>query len=130
MNHLLIAAAFLFSSTVAIAAVEYGNGSVTFQVIQHELIFDHSTIESAHIIVPKNNKYIYSYGVNLKLKNKAANELSTITERNIGKKANIMINGIVISSATIQGGMGQDVSITGLTQEQAEQFIKNLRLKK
>ena len=130
MNQLLIASALIFFSTMAVAAIEHGNGAVTFQIIQSELIFDRSTIESATISSPENNKYIYSYGVNLKLKNKAANELSTITQSNIGKKANIMINGVVISSATIQGGMGQDVSITGLTEEQAQQFIKNLALKK
>ncbi len=102
--------------------------SVVFQIIQSQIVFDNSTVESATISVPKNTAD--RYGVNIKLKTAAANKLSDLTQKNIGKQANIMLNGKMISSATIQGQLGAEFLVDVLTKQQADQFIKSLGLRK
>jgi hypothetical protein len=96
--------------------------SMVFQVIQDQMVFDNSTVESATIAVPKSAAD--SYGIHLKLNTIAAKKFSDLTQKNIGKQANIMLNEKVVSSTTIQSKLGGEFFVTGLTQEQANQFIK------
>lgn len=102
---------------------------MVFQVIQSQLVIDSSMVESATIISPPNSSKLY--GLQLKLKNTAASELERISGENIGKRMNIVLNGAVISSPTIQSKLGlESLQIFGLTKEQAEQFIKSIGLPK
>ena len=103
-------------------AMALDTNSLEFQVIQSQMIFDSSTIESA-TISPLGNDF---YGVNLKLKAAASNQLNALTEVSIGKRANLIFNGTVISSPTIQSKLGGEFLITGFNEEQAQQFIKSL----
>lgn len=101
---------------------------MVFQIIQNQLVIDSSMIESATIISPTNSSD--SYGLQLKLKNTAANELERISGENIGKQMNMVLNGVVISSPTIQSKLGAEFQMSGLTKEQAERFIKSVGLPK
>ena len=73
---------------------------IVFQLIQNQLVIDSSMIESASILYPKNSSD--HYGIELKLKNTAANELERISGENIGKQMNMVSDGVVVSSPTIQ----------------------------
>ncbi|MBA2651590.1 MAG: preprotein translocase subunit SecD [Tatlockia sp.] len=121
-----------FSATLASSATTIAgntnteNSSMLFQVIQSQMVFDNSTIESATIISPVNTTN--TYGVNLKLKTNAAYKLGRLTEENIGKRVNIILNGEVVSSAIIQDKLGAEFLVVGLTKVQADNFIKNLAL--
>lgn len=101
---------------------------MVFQVIQNQLVIDNSMIESATIISPINSSD--PYGLQIKLKNTAANELARISGENIGKQMNIVLEGAVISSPTIRSKLGAEFQMSGFTKEQAEKFIKNLALPK
>ncbi len=124
---LVITFGVIFSPLV-IALSAGTDNSVVFQIIQGQMVFNNSTVESATINFPKSSAD--SYGINLKLKTIAADKLGDLTQENIGKKANIMLNRRVVSSATIQSKLGGEFLITGLTKEQANQFIKSLGLKR
>ena len=99
---------------------------IVFQVIQNQLVIDSSMIESASIVYPTNSSDLY--GIELKLKNTAANELERISGENIGKQMNMVSDGVVVSSPTIQGKLGAEFQMYGLTKEQAERFIKSVGL--
>lgn len=101
---------------------------MVFQVIQNQLVIDSSMIESATIISPANSSD--PYGLQLNLTNTAATELARISGENIGKRMNMVLDGVVISSPTIQSKLGAEIQMSGLTKEQAEQFIKSLALPK
>ncbi|CAM2840178.1 putative protein-export membrane protein secD [Legionella steigerwaltii] len=121
---------FLFSSVMALGttttdiATNYETSSIVFQVIQNQIAFDASTVESATIVAPEGAND--TYGVNIKLKASAASKLSQMTGDNIGKRGNFVLNGIVISSSTIQSSIGGEFLVSGLTMEQANQFIESL----
>ena len=99
---------------------------MVLQVIQNQLIIDKTMIESARILSPVTTAD--SYGLHLKLNDTGAKALGRLSEENIGKKMNMVINGIVISSPTIQSKLGAEFQMYGLTQKQARQFIKTLKL--
>ncbi len=101
---------------------------MVFQVIQNQLVIDSSMVETATIISPTNSSD--PYGLQLKLKNTAANELARISGENIGKRMNMVLDGVVISSPTIQSKLEAEFQMSGLTKKQAEQFIKSLALPK
>lgn len=123
----------LYSNAIASGATTAAPGMnteplIVFQVIQNQLVVDSSMIESATIISPTNSSD--SYGLQIKLKNTAANELARISDENIGKRMNMVLDGVVISSPTIQSKIDAEFQMTGLTKKQAEQFIKSLALPK
>lgn len=99
---------------------------MVFQVIQNQLIIDKTMIESATILSPVNTTD--SYGLHLKLNDTGAKALGRISEENIGKKMNMILNGTVISSPTIQSKLGAEFQMYGLSKKQAKQFIKILKL--
>ncbi|WP_419418430.1 SecDF P1 head subdomain-containing protein [Legionella sp. D16C41] len=114
------------SQTTTAASSMKAESQMVFQVVQSQLVIDSSMVESAKIISPE--KPSDSYGLQLKLKSTAANELTRISNENIGKHMNLILGNIVISSPIIQSELGAEFQITGLTKEQAEQFIKSLSL--
>jgi preprotein translocase subunit SecD len=99
------------------------DNSVVFQVIQNQIAFDRSTVESATIIPPRDKSD--SYGVNIKLKPDAAAKLQDLTQTNIGKKALIMLNDKAISTTTIMGNLGGEFLLTGLTKQQATKLLRH-----
>ncbi len=123
----------LYSTAIASGTTTAAPGMNTeplmvFQVIQNQLVIDSSMIESAKIISPTNSSD--QYGLQLKLKNTAANEFARMSGENIGKRMNMVLDGVVISSPTIQTKLGAEFLMSGLTKKQAEQFIKSLALPK
>lgn len=126
----LIIIFWMFFSVAAMAMSSNTNldHSVIFQIIQNQIILDNSTIKSATIITSKNTAN--QYEVNVKLKTTAANKINDLTQQNMGKQVNIILNGKIISSATIQSPLAAEFLVTGLTKQQANQFIKSLGLKK
>ncbi|MBA2709512.1 MAG: preprotein translocase subunit SecD [Tatlockia sp.] len=99
---------------------------MVFQVIQSQMKFDSSTVSSATLDENDSNEAI----LHLKLKTIAASKLKELTDRNIGKQVNIILNGRVITSPVIQSSLGGEFLITGLTKEEAEVFIKSLSLRR
>jgi len=101
---------------------------MVFQVIQNQLVIDRSMIESATLISPAGPTD--SYGLQIKLTPSAAHQMERLSEENVGKQLMMILNGVVISSPTIQSKLGAEFQMTGLTQVQAEQFVKSLALTK
>lgn len=112
-------------SPLAVALSSGANNSAVFQVIQSQIVFDNSIIESATIIPPDN---LGNYGVDIKLKTMAANKVADVTQDNIGKQTNIIIDKRVVSSSIIRGKLTGNFIIYPLTKKQANQFIKSLSL--
>lgn len=125
---ILIVISWVVFYPVAMAVGSNTDHLVVFQIIQSQMVFDNSTVESATISTPKN--MADTYGVNLKLKATAANKLNDLAQKNMGKQANIILNRKMVSSATIQGQLGAEFLVTGLTKQEAHQFIKSLGLKR
>ena len=120
----LILGALLFSTVIA-APQTSSKQSIIFQVNQDSMRFDSSTLESA-TLVPANGT-ADTYAVQLKLKKEAAVKLKTISSQNIGKQSHITFNGKLISSPTIQSELGAEFIIMGLSEAQAERFVKSIR---
>lgn len=100
------------------------SSSMLFQVNHEQVVFNNSTVESATLI-PVDDA-TDQYGVSLKLKNDAAAKLSELTAKNIGKQSRITLNGVLISSPTIQSKIGAEFLVVGLTKIQAQQFVKSI----
>jgi preprotein translocase subunit SecD len=96
-----------------------------FQVIQNQLVFDSSAIENATMVPPETSAD--SYGLKLKLSSSATKEFSKLTENSIDKRGNFILQGVLISSPIIRTKIGSEFLLTGLTKEQADLFIKNLK---
>ena|SRR3990167_11159832 len=126
MNKLITALSVIFSLiffSSAMAENPTPNNGVVFQIIQSQFVFDHSTIQSAHLTKSAN-------GVHVILKPAAAKQFSALTKNGIGKITNIVLNGKIINSATIRSSLGKDMMIELPNKIQAEEFIKELGLKK
>lgn len=98
--------------------------SILFQIIQIQVAFDNSTIESAELIPSKDSN---EYGIQLKLTKSASEQFASIIEKNIGKRLNIVLNDRIISSPTIRSGLGKEFLVGGLTKEEAEKFLRDLK---
>lgn len=114
----------LFTSTAAVAQNTDDKTSMLFQVVQEQMVFDSSTVESA-TVVPV-DKASDLYGVQLKLKKEAAAKFGELTAKNIGKQLNIIIEGMVISSPIIRSKLGPQLLVAGLTKVQADKFVKSI----
>lgn len=118
---------FVFFSTVSASGTTTKANAVTseplmvFQVIQSQLILNASMIEAVTVIEPANSTD--SYGLQIKLNGSAAAELKRISRENIGKKMNLVLGEVVVSSPTIQSSLGAEFRMYGLTKEQAQQFL-------
>lgn len=89
---------------------------------QDQMRFDSSTLKSA-TLVPI-DETTNQYGLQLKLKKDAALKLKAISSKNIGKQVRLILNDVVISSPRIQSELGGEFMLTGLTREQAKQFVE------
>ncbi len=101
---------------------------MVFQIIQNQLVIDRSMIESATLIPPSSPTD--SYGLRIKLTPTVADQIERLSEENVGKQLMMILNGVVISSPTIQSKLGAEFQITGLTQQQSKQFVNSLSLTK
>lgn len=114
----------LFSSTTALAKNTEDKTSMLFQVVENQMVLDSSTIESAK--VASSDRVSDGYGVELKLKRDAAIKFSALTGKNIGKRVNLILDGVVISSPIVQSSLGAEFIVIGLTKVQAEKFVKSI----
>ena len=62
----------------------------------------------------------------MKLTAAAASQLGNLSQGNIGKQINMILNGVLVSSPVMQNQLGGDFIITGLTNVQATQFTSGL----
>jgi len=112
------------TSLSSIWAASESENAIFFQVIQNQMQFDKTTVESATLSEPSFSQN--SYGLNIKLKADAGNQLSAMTEAGIGKQTNIVLNGRIIASAKIISQLANNFLVTGLTKKEARQFIISL----
>lgn len=106
----------------AVLAKNCSEQSIIFQVNQDQMSFDNSTLKSA-IMIPI-DEMANQYGLQLKLRKNAALKLKAISSKNIGQQARLILNDVVISSPRIQSELGGEFMLTGLTREQAKQFVE------
>lgn len=99
------------------------NHSIVFQVIQSEISFNTSNVESAAVLKSEDNRY----NVEIKLMPSAAKEFERITRRNIDKPANMVFNDKIISRAVIRSQIGGNFIVTGLTKEEADKFVQSIK---
>jgi len=129
VKYLTILFGVLFLSLAVAETPNTDNQSpMLFQVDREEIVFNSSTIESA-TIVPVDDA-TDQYGISLKLKNDAAVKFIDLTAKSIGKQARIILNGVLISSPMIQGKLGAEFLVIGLTKIQAQQFVDSLASRK
>ncbi|KTD60926.1 SecDF P1 head subdomain-containing protein [Legionella shakespearei] len=112
--------AMAYGTTTEANAVESGPLMV-FQVIQSQLTLNAAMIESATIIEPANSTD--SYGLQIKLSSSAATELKRLSGENIGKRMNLVLGDVVVSSPIIRSSLGAEFQMSGLTKEQAQRFL-------
>lgn len=125
---LILFFSIVLSFSPQVWGAEQNSPLVVFQVIQAELVFDHSTVESATLVplsASANN-----YGVNVKLNKAATAKIEELTQANIGKRADVMFNKKLITAVIIQSKLGGEFLVAGFTKEEGEQFIKSLTLTK
>lgn len=96
-----------------------------FQVIQDQFILDHTNIDKASLMI--NDKGIYT-GLHIELKKAYVEGFTAMTKAGVGKSANLVLNGNIVSTATIHSPLGLSFVITGLSQGEAQQFINQLRI--
>jgi preprotein translocase subunit SecD len=95
-----------------------------FQVVQSQFVFDHKTIKNASLITHHNGTF---RGLHLELKRSALNEFERMTNLNRGKRVNIVFDKKIITSAIIQTPLGGSLLISGISQEEAQEFIDSLK---
>lgn len=121
MNSIYIKLKIMFIIMLTSINVAWCGTTASFQIIQEQFIFDSSTVEKANISMP--NAYHDSYAVEINLKKAASDKLEKLTQENIGKKLNFVLNGKIISSAIIHSKLPGQIQITGFTKRQAENFV-------
>lgn len=119
---LLSFSAAMASGTTDVVPATYKEKPVAlFQVIESQLILNQADIESVTIDPAMNG------AVRLKLNPEAAHQLEFLTEANIGKRLNLIVNQKLISSPTIQSMFsGGDMILTGFTESEANAWIQSL----
>lgn len=121
MFYFLLAVGLMQVSTCCFSLGHQGN-SITFQVIQAQVSFNNASFEKATVL-EQNDK---TYAIQLKLTTAAADELAHLSSEGIGKTLNIIVNGKIISSATIQSPLGDNFLVTGFTKKEAEKIAKSI----
>jgi preprotein translocase subunit SecD len=115
-SFLRLCAVAFFVSFCSFSVAYSATPPVVFQVIENQLSLDSASIESATV---------ERGGLSLKLKPKAAHDFQQLTQKNIGRRMNVVINGLLISSPMIQSALGGEFLLTGISHEQALQFVQN-----
>lgn len=136
LNYLLIlATSTMLITTPTFAASNNVSGHqqspVVFQVIQDQINLDKSMIKSASIV--KNSDGSYG-GLKIELTSDAAKELTRITSSGVGKMANLVINGKLVTSAKLVSPLQNPFliydnsknNVNALTEKNAQEFINSL----
>ena len=113
-------------STISISYADnttHSNAPVVFQVVQDQISFDHSLIKSASLITKKDGSF---GGLQIVIKPSASKELTRVTEANVGKIANLVINDKIVASATLRSSLKNQFLITEITKTDAQKFIDSL----
>lgn len=97
--------------------------SLVLAIVQDEFSFDRSTIKRVELMKSNNTEYS---NLHIKLKPAAAKQLEAITSAAMGKRITLIFNNKIISSATIQSSLKDNLQISGLSKNDAQEFIKSL----
>jgi hypothetical protein len=116
----LLSAANTFSNTMNQPA----HASILFEVVQERFAFDYSTVAQASIVEKSNGSY---RGLHLVLKPVAAKQFEHIVQSGLNKQANLIFNKKVISTTFIRGVLHSDLLISGITRDDAQEFIDSLK---
>lgn len=106
---------------------ERPRNALAFEIVQDEFVFDHSTVDKAIIIERKDGSY---GGLRIKLKPSAAPVLERATLIGMRKRANLIFNNQIISTAVIQSPLKDNLFIAGISKENAQHFIEELKRSK
>ncbi len=123
-NFLLISimsSVMLFSSSVFAETTKSSHAPVVFQVIQDQINFDKTMIKSASVIT-KNGKN----SLEIVLNPSASKELAQVTGNAIGKTANFVINGKIMTSATIRASLQNKFLISDISKEDGQTIVDSL----
>ncbi|MDF1646145.1 MAG: hypothetical protein P1U61_04055 [Legionellaceae bacterium] len=104
---------------------ETSANTVSFQVIEKELTFNHHSIKSA-VAVPAGEGSEF-YNIDLELTPAAAKQFEQLTGNNLNKKLNIIVNDELVSSSFIASALKERFMISGLTKAQATRFEENFK---
>ncbi len=121
LNLILLALAFAKGATPEVKNIPSSSSNLVFQVVKSTFSLDKTTVANANI-----EKLDGSYGLHLYLKPKAEKKWRKISGHNIGQHMNIVLNDKVISMPILQSEMGGELLISGLTNQQAADFIQSL----
>lgn len=120
---LLTISLILFSLECFSSTSQSSENSLTFQIVQTQITFNSSNIKSVAVVKQDDNKY----GLTIQLKAEAADEFARLTNANIGKIANIVFNGKIISTAMIQSKLGGSFLVTGFSKKEVETLASSIK---
>jgi preprotein translocase subunit SecD len=121
LNLILLALAFAKGTTPEVKNIPLSSSNLVFQVVQSTFALDKTTVANANI-----ENLDGSFGLHLYLKPQAEKKWRNISGHNIGRHMNIVLNGKVISMPILESEMGGELLISGLTNQQATDFIQSL----
>jgi beta-lactamase regulating signal transducer with metallopeptidase domain/biopolymer transport protein ExbD len=113
-------------------ALELPNGTQTLVYLQPEPALTSDDVAKAAVVPSTATKPDGSpadnYSVEIAFTEDGAKKMAKVTEQNIGKLLAIVLDGKVISAATIRSAISQKAQISGnFTQQQAEQIANSIR---
>lgn len=106
------------------ATLSLPHNELVFEIVQDQFIFNHTNIEKASVLESKNGAY---KGLHLKLKPAAVATFERVSGRGMRKRINLIFNNKIISSAIIDAPLKDDLLITGISKDDALQFVDELR---
>lgn len=100
------------------------HNELVFEIVQDQFIFNHTNIEKASVLENKNGVY---KGLHLKLKPAGAAMFERVSRTGMRKRVNLIFNNKIISTAIIQTPLKDDLLVTGISKDDALQFVDELR---
>lgn len=119
---LSVAVIALFSAVSHAALPERPHNALVFEIILDQFTLDKKTVEKASI-EEKNGNFS---GLHIKLKADAEKIFERVTRSAMTRRMNLVLNNRIVSTATVQSPLGGELLITGITKEDALQFIDEL----
>jgi len=123
MLRLFIIATLIFFSLPVFAENANVNPSLIFQVIQDKFVLNNSTIKSAAVINDENDVY---KGLHVELKPESAILFIEMTKAGLGKHLNLILNDKIVVSSVIQTPLDSNLLITGISKQDAQDFLNML----
>jgi len=100
------------------------NGQTLY--LHDEVLATNSDIAEAKVIPHRGGS---DYAILITFKPAAARKLLTVTEKNIGKRMAILIDGQIGTAPVIMDATGESANITGYTKEQAEKIVAGMKIR-